>query len=71
MKGMSCRGSNGDSTAHHDDVMPLDVGVEPTPAWDAIRESGVELDDPGSFAHYLRCNQHETKTTHAEAEKMV
>ena len=40
-------------------------------AWDAIRKSGIQIDEPTPFAHYLGCNQHPTKTTAEDVRKRL
>ena len=40
-------------------------------AWDAIRKSGIQIDEPTPFAHYLGCNQHPTKITAADVAKRL
>ena len=40
-------------------------------AWDAIRQSGIQIDEPTPFAHYLGCNQHPTKTTAEDVKRRL
>ena len=40
-------------------------------AWDAIRKSGIHIDDPTPFAHYLGCNQHTTKISATDVAKRL
>ena len=37
-------------------------------AWEAVRKSGIQIDEPIPFAHYLGCNQHATKVSKKQAE---
>ena len=40
-------------------------------AWDAIRKTGINIDDPTLFAHYLGCSQHTTKISATEVAKRL
>ena len=37
-------------------------------AWEAVRKSGIQIDEPTPFAHYLGCNQHATNMSKTQAE---